>query len=250
MVSTHALTPHTNSFKKSKFETETKLKKIKETKGCSFYKVAEISGDVYLVIALPKSILILKYAHAPYNKFLKLKELGLDAHHETITSLDLMPHPNNATSLRLGIGMQEGFKVLDLQSLAVEDFGTPVDAGDVRGSEVFEEGVVFCFEHMGLLQPLSTSASIHAWTEKTLNWRHPLTFHGRLTPTHLISGSATTLDVISLPSGKIMHVFETKRDKIKGLHLLVCKEGRVFVMAEEERDGGAVGSVILIEVVD
>lgn len=60
-------------------------------------------------------------------------------------------------------------------------------------------------------------------------------------------GSATTIDVWSLEMGKIVHIFETKRDRIKRLDFLLVKKGNhLVVVADEDKDGACTSSVIHI----
>lgn len=62
--------------KPTKFETETKIKKLKETKDCLFYSASRAntsSGSIYLAVSMPDSILLLKWAPQPFSKFMKMK---------------------------------------------------------------------------------------------------------------------------------------------------------------------------------
>ena len=49
VVSLHDITTMTKVKKRSRFETETKLKKLKETRDCSFYSISK-TYIVYLLI--------------------------------------------------------------------------------------------------------------------------------------------------------------------------------------------------------
>lgn len=68
----------------------------------------------------------------------------------------------------------------------------------------------------------------------------------KLTPMLLVAGSTSVVDVIQIDTGKIVHVFETKKDKIKALNLMACREGKLFLLADEERDNKSCWSVIAI----
>jgi hypothetical protein len=61
-----------------------------------------------------------------------------------------------------------------------------------------------------------------------------------------VAGSTSVVDVISTDSGKLVHVFETKRDKIRSLSLLSCKGQRLFLLAEEEKDAVKTFSIICV----
>jgi hypothetical protein len=87
---------------------------------------------------------------------------------------------------------------------------------------------------------------------KRFTWRNPLTFASRLTNSLLVAGSQAVVDVWSIETGKIVHIFETKRDRIRSLNLLSCKENKLYMMAEEEKENVKTSSIIQIthEVVD
>jgi hypothetical protein len=55
------------------------------------------------------------------------------------------------------------------------------------------------------------------------------------------------VDVIDAYSGRIVHVFETKKDKIKSLRLLVSRDNLLYLLAEEERDGVRTAAIIAVE---
>jgi WD40 repeat protein len=67
-------------------------------------------------------------------------------------------------------------------------------------------------------------------------------------PSTLFSiGSSTTIDVWSLELGKIVHIFETKKDRIKRLDFLLVKKGNhLVVVADEDKEGACTSSVIHI----
>lgn len=79
VISIHDLTTVTKFIDKKRkkvFETETKIKKMKETKGCEFYSIARSNrgvNSIYLCVAMPKSVLIMKWAPHPFNKFMVFK---------------------------------------------------------------------------------------------------------------------------------------------------------------------------------
>ena len=70
----------------------------------------------------------------------------------------------------------------------------------------------------------------------------------RLSDDFLVAGSTTVVDVINSVTGKMVHVFETKKDKIRSLELLVARGNKLYLFAEEEKDGSRTAAVILIEV--
>ena len=82
---------------------------------------------------------------------------------------------------------------------------------------------------------------------KILNWRNPMTFAAQLGSDYLVAGSTHGMDVIHKETSKIVHVFETKRDKIKSLALLACQHPFLCLEAEEESPGPSSRFIILIQ---
>jgi hypothetical protein len=88
--------------------------------------------------------------------------------------------------------------------------------------------------------------------KRKLQWRHPVSFAERIGNDYFASCGATVLDVWQVGIGKIVHIFETKRDRIRALSLLVAKEGtvpgggRVYLLSDEEKDGEHTFSVLCI----
>jgi hypothetical protein len=63
----------------------------------------------------------------------------------------------------------------------------------------------------------------------------------------LFAGSTSVVDVIDSRTGRIVHVFETKKDKIRELKLLVARGNQVYLLAEEEKDGMRASAIISVE---
>jgi hypothetical protein len=83
-----------------------------------------------------------------------------------------------------------------------------------------------------------------------LNWRNPLTFASRIGERYIVAGSTSVVDVIDSRSGRIVHVFETKKDKIRSLRMLVSRQNLLYLLAEEERDGVKTAAIIAVELVE
>ena len=66
---------------------------------------------------------------------------------------------------------------------------------------------------------------------------------------YLVAGSTSVVDVIDSRTGRIVHVFETKKDKIRSLRLLVAHGSLIYLLAEEERDGVRTVAIISVELV-
>lgn len=69
----------------------------------------------------------------------------------------------------------------------------------------------------------------------------------RIGDDYLVAGSVSVVDIINSTTGKIVHVFETKKDKIRSLSLLVARGPLLYLLAEEERQGARTAAIILIE---
>lgn len=98
---------------------------------------------------------------------------------------------------------------------------------------------------MGMLQSLDKNL-----IKSMLTWRHPLTFTAKIGRDYLVAGSTSVVDVIDTATGKIVHVFETKKDKIRQLRLLVARGSQIYLLAEEERDGIKTVAIILVELLN
>ena len=99
----------------------------------------------------------------------------------------------------------------------------------------------YCADYGVYTTPSTVSREI-----RRFQWRHPLTFAARLTSTLLVAGSQAVVDVWSIELGKVVHIFETKKDRIRCLNLLSCKENKLYMMAEEEKDNVKTSSIIQI----
>ncbi|RKO86227.1 citron-like protein [Blyttiomyces helicus] len=214
---------------------------MKETKECEFYSLARTRASMYLCVAMSKSIMVLKWAPHPFNKFMKLKEIPID---QKIGCMDIAE--SSSGELRLYAGTQTSFRAIDLGSLAVEEVAFTGMGMDRLGVCVkgimFEDSFVICYQNIGVITHADGGRE-----NKTLTWRNPLNFAAKLGTDFLVAGSSSVVDVINRESGKIVHVFETKKDKIRALELLVCRGDKLFLLAEEEKDGMKTSSIILIE---
>eukprot|EP00842_Homolaphlyctis_polyrhiza_P006070 jgi/Hompol1/6464/HPOL_003551-RA len=131
--------------------------------------------------------------------------------------------------VKMYVNTATGFRVYDLQTTSVEEValnGVSLDQLDVA--------------HIQSLDSVKETPTM-------LTWRNPLTFAARLGDDYLAAGSSSVVDVINSNTGKIVHVFETKRDKIQNLKLLVARGGKLYILAEEERDGIRTAAIILVE---
>lgn len=79
------------------------------------------------------------------------------------------------------------------------------------------------------------------------SWRFPCKSAASLGPKCIAIISDLTVDILST-SGRILHMFETARDKIRSLELLCSRSSKLYVSALEEREDYS-SLVILIQVI-
>ncbi|KAI8840070.1 hypothetical protein BJ741DRAFT_530563 [Chytriomyces cf. hyalinus JEL632] len=199
----------------------------------------------HLCIAMGNSVLVMRWAPFPFNKFMKEKEVLVSS---KPTSLDLIETAPNENLLFIG-GSKTVFKSIDIRTgdsedVTVSEFSNAKALGKcVRGIS-FESTLVLCYEKYGLISAFGNDAQDEM---RSLTWRNPMTFAAKLGSDHLVAGSSTVVDVINIESGKTVHVFATKLDKIRELRLLTCHGNKLFLLAQEEKDGTRIGSIICIE---
>src|SRR5689334_9293852 len=94
---------------------------------------------------MPKSIFVMKWAPQPFNKFMKLKEVSIDLPMTSISACEV-----HANELRLYLGSNGIFKILDLQTATAEELLVPGMDADKLGEAVkgIDMGAQFiiCFQ--------------------------------------------------------------------------------------------------------
>ncbi|KAJ3014354.1 UNVERIFIED_CONTAM: hypothetical protein HDU68_000327, partial [Siphonaria sp. JEL0065] len=166
-------------------------------------------------------------------------------------SLDLIENAPNEYFLFLADSSpSEHFKSVDLLTGEVEEIHVPEGVeskggsfGGCIGGVLFAEldMLVLCYTKLGLVSALGLDAGEDV---RSLNWRNEATFATKLGSKYLAMGSNSTLDVIDIETGKIAHVFETSTNKIRQLRLLACQENKLFLQADEEKQGVKTASII------
>jgi len=199
--------------------------------------------------------------------------------------LDVVESPKYDARLFIG-DERRGFRVAEMTSGAIEDlpyqaeYGKPIKIVDTANGTGL---IILCYENCGIVAHADTPAD----EIKRFNWRQtPMTFATKLQPplsvvnsmgsaevsasnssfhstnstavsnkslaggtnsTLLVAGSATTVDIWSLDSGRIVHIFETKKDRIKSLEFLFVRNRyRLFMLADEDKDGARCSSIISV----
>ncbi|KAI8612467.1 kinase-like domain-containing protein [Chytriomyces sp. MP71] len=245
VVSVHEVAGIKKFAKRQKFETETRIKKIKESKGCHFYSLSACRNFYYLCIAMGNTVLIMRWAPFPFNKFMKEKEILLTARP---TSLDLIEVAPNEHFLYVGYSSTH-FRSVDIRTgdteeVCVPEFSNVATLGPcVRGMS-FASLLVLCYGKLGLVAQLGEDVGEET---RSLRWRKDMTFAAKLGTKFLVAGSPAVVDVINIETGKIVHVFATKMERIRALRLLTCHSNKLFLQAEEDRENGCVSSIISIE---
>ncbi|KAJ3070091.1 Mitogen-activated protein kinase kinase kinase kinase 3 [Podochytrium sp. JEL0797] len=257
LVGVHHVAPFTKFVKKQRFEVDTGFKKLKESKGCLFFSLTSCRDHWYLCVSLGSSVLVMIWAPFPFNKFMKEKEISSNI---LPTSLTLLENAPNELYLFLGDPRTGAhFKSVDLRTNEVEEIQVPApvttegsgggggeEMGSCVGGVVFGKWLALCYEKVGLVSPFGEDAGEEI---KRLNWRNEITFAVKLGTKFLVAGSTSVLDVINVETGKIVHVFATKMEKIRALRLLACHGNKLFLQADEEKDGVRIASVVCIELV-
>ncbi|KAJ1566316.1 hypothetical protein HK405_010290, partial [Cladochytrium tenue] len=184
--------------------------------------------STYLSIAMPASILVLRWAPHPLDRFMRVKDVPLT---EMPRCVDILEY--SSESADIVIGLETDFLSIDLQTSSTVRLqkASPEDIrlGAPKKSVSFEKRMILCYEHAGVVVPSGES--------KPITWRNPLTFAGKLGNDYLVTGSNSVVYVINGTTSKTVHVFETKREKIKSLQLLSCRGSRLFLLAEEMKNG-------------
>ena len=250
-VSTHDIRGFEKLPKRQKFEIETKQTKIKKTKGCVSYSLSIVGSSVYLCVVMPHSIIIYKWAPQPFYKFMELKELPISGA-SSIEVVEVQEH--GRTEARVFVGQEGKFKILDMEEVQMEMMLMPngVDANrvgrSVNGTMVGKDQFVLCHQSklkskrwffdqwltgsvsdMGVIVRLDRIRD--AKQNRTLVWRHPMTFSTYMGDQFLVAGSTMMVDVIQVSTGKVVHVFETRKEKVKSLALLFQKANQLVGLA-------------------
>ncbi|KAL7750289.1 hypothetical protein RI367_004462 [Sorochytrium milnesiophthora] len=240
VVSLHETAAGKLSYKK-KFETETNIKKIKETKGCDFYKVGRSGHDIFLAVAIQDTLLVMKWAPQPYEKFMKVRQIALDA---PIRGMDIA-HNSNSGVIQLYITHDSMFKMVNVHDETIEDVSmAPADRDKcgrpVKMISIGPNAYIMCYQNLGVMVTDEDKS-------KRMVWRNPVVFADNLGTDFFAACGTTILDVWNVHTGKVVHIFETKKDRVRGLYLLRGKEGRVYLQSEEiGKDGQSTFSVLSI----
>jgi serine/threonine protein kinase len=237
VVSIHNLKSIANLKKPKKFETETKIKKLKETKGCYYYSITKIGNSVYLSVAKTTSILIMKYAPQPFNKFMKLKEINIDTH---VTHMEVIEF--DSKELQLCITSNTGFQIINLTSVTCENIN--FDSIDITGpslrSVLFSDKIFYGYKNMAIVAPIE---EVNKKID-TIKWKEPITYIEKFGNSHIVTGSACEALVYD-SAGNIVHIFETKQNTDKKLNLLVSKNDQLYLSftAQSKDEKGAISTI-------
>lgn len=155
---------------KKRFEAETKVKKLKESKDCDFYTVGEFSSrhshdntinsrlgrvrtDVYLSMIKGKVALVMKWAPQPLWKFMKVKEWTLDV---APTVVDVVDSPKYDARMFFGDD-KNGFRIAELTAGSIDslgfssEYGKPIQIVDIGAGTGW---VVLCYESQSFYLPV------------------------------------------------------------------------------------------------
>lgn len=249
VLSLHDISNSEHWKKHNRFEIETKARKLKETKGAEMFCISTTSEAIYVSVYIPGYIMIIKWI-SQEDKLVKLRELE---YNRPITCMEFLLHPvDRHDHPLLLIGSSQGFSVVDIRESTMESlvfpsnpdydppFGPPV--GIFRLNERY---FLACFENIGAFINSSGHVVHHL---NLLHWRiSPLVFSAKLTQDLFIAGSQSIVDVWSARTHRVVHIFETKKSKLHSLKHLLCRNGRLFVLAQEEKEKTLCTSILSIQ---
>ncbi|KAI9168488.1 Mitogen-activated protein kinase kinase kinase kinase 1 [Blastocladiella emersonii ATCC 22665] len=209
--------------------------------------------DVTLCVSINKAVCqILKWDH---GVFIKLQEVSMAS---PIKMLDCI----NMT--KIFVAHEFHFSLIDLETSTLDILNNPVGAERtgpaVRAASFGERQYLLCYQNVGIVlehsgpaasgSPASTQSPI-TMRRRPFPWRQPVQFADRLGPDHFAACGAGLLDVYNVHTGKIAHIFETKRDRLRSLSLLTSRDtglpgsgvlgGKVYLLSFEEKEGGGGG---------
>lgn len=106
---------------------------------------------------------------------------------------------------------------------------------------------IFCFKSIFIILTIDLGIGLFTETKQTIEykWRFPCKYAAPLGP-HLSIISELCVDILST-SGRILHMFETARDKIRSLQLLCSRDTRLYISALESRQDYS-SLIILIKI--
>jgi len=231
-------------FKKNskKFESEAKIKKIKDSKGTIYFKIEKIGREIYLLIAKQSAILITKWAEHPFSKFMKVREITLEGE---FLSMGLHPQSSKAGEQpRLYVSNKQGFQVIDLDGGTSTDVMVDQSIQAQKGAPInslaLQQGnVLLCFEEYGYpVKPNGDPAG------KPIKWRSPITASLPLGDTSLVTMCQDNcVDIWSANLFSLLHTFNNS-NRIFPLRL--NKFNRVVFACVEDKNNQILTSIISI----
>jgi len=222
-----------------KFEAETKLKKLKDSKGAEFFKIERIGRAIYLLVCKSTSILVTKWAEHPFNKFMNVRELVIEG---GFVSVGL--HECASSEPRIIVGSGNGFLYFDpeteiLNPYNLDHFGNVQKGKPIASLSLQGGNVLLCFEEIGL--PITSTGE---QALRAFQWRAPITHAISLGDTSLVTLCTDfCVDIWSSTSSLRLHTFNNT-SRIFPLRL--DKNNRVLFASMEIKQDMPVTSVISI----
>jgi hypothetical protein len=96
------------------------------------------------------------------------------------------------------------------------------------------------------MQRPSSSSSSTSPTSTDTNAALPAAVQSLLQRVLIVAGHQSTVDIWHPLDNRLVHVFETRSDRIKSLHFLQAQQDRFYLAADEEKDGMKCASVICV----
>ena len=143
--------------------------------------------------------MVLKWAVNPFNRFMKLREIGMESR---VTDIEIAE--GNGEEARIVVTLEAGFSIIDLNSMTSEDVPAPgkeLRAGAPVKAVAFEnKGIALCYTNVIVLTyPDSPNKA-----PMLLNLRQPLTWAAKIGQSCIAAGSQSIVDVWSFETGKFV----------------------------------------------
>ncbi|KAG4091950.1 hypothetical protein H8356DRAFT_951731 [Neocallimastix lanati (nom. inval.)] len=241
IISIHDIT-HIKNFKSLKnFENETRTKKLKVTKGCINFTVEKCENDIYICCLFSNSIHILKHDKKIDNKFLTIKNISINnivnslciihskissfpklviCYHDKVDLCDISQTKNN--NIFINLNKKKNHEIFE--SIIKEECGKLIRAIN------FKENILICYEKKGII----VSSSNLNKEIKTILWKQDIVEAGIIYDEYVVVCSRSIIDVFDINTGKIVHVFETKKESNRLLSLLITDPENLFVIANDK----------------
>ncbi|ORX84492.1 hypothetical protein BCR32DRAFT_126921 [Anaeromyces robustus] len=221
-----------------------KYLQISKIKNIIISKSEKNEDDIYVCCHLPNSILLLKYNEKSYNKFSNFTHISIN---EKVNSINLFSCQDIFTP-KLVIGFSDKCDICNIsQSKNTKNINnfisinkkknykiietlTKYDCGKLIKTLKYKDNILACYEDKGIIiNPNNLNSEI-----KTIYWKQRIIDAGIIYNDYVVVCSKSIIDVININLGKIVHIFETKKESHRLLSLLITNSDNLFIKATDE----------------